>query len=577
MRMSKLIKNISPGLHVYSLLGFILFFGFTFSIFLIENVLPGSTDSLGHIAFMQDHVNHFKELVKRPSIGYAFYPECGTGLFTESYWFETIIFMIPKALGFSDVFNSWFLVVILYALNSWAVYLLSYHYTQNRLAATFSGLSFSASCYMLGNIELMNSLGFFCIPLSLLLLELFIQSGNRKHFIRSLLLLSVSHFASAYAFLFGCGLWLCLFILKPRPVSAKTLVIAFSSFLLLIFPLVARLLRIHSDNVYNPLAHIPDAFDRFSMTFNNLQSALPNNLIYSQNIDHFADLAVKIPYPANSGFVFLILLIGSLFMSWHRKSYFLIISITALVFSFGLQVELSDYSIRLPLYYLQKIPGISTFFRIPGRAFVVTQFGFAILAGHGLAIISSKLSKIWSVGLPIVAMLAFVIENVPVLMAVPSDQDRPRLNTPVIYQSLPKTKVRLAILPSSLFTDGGYHNGISEFSREYHYQYWQITHGHYIINGSSSYFPTSRMRNNQLMIHLDENDNLNHLIDSNGIELIIFHQEFTFDAREKGQLKTLEESPRLVLIQHMGGDYLFEVIKNLEKDSDSIMLQKNTQ
>jgi hypothetical protein len=35
----------------------------------------------------------------------------------------------------------------------------------------------------------------------------------------------------------------------------------------------------------------------------------------------------------------------------------------------------------------------------------------------------------------------------------------------------------------------------------------------------------------------------------------------TFDAREKGQLKTLEESPRLALIQHMGTDYLFEVIK----------------
>jgi len=561
MRISNLIKSISTRLHIYSLVGFILFFGFVFSVFLIENVLPGSTDSLGHIAFMQDHVNHFKELVDRFSIGYAFYPECGTGFFTESYWLETIIFMIPKALGFSDVFNSWFLVVMLYALNAWSVYLLSYHYTQNRLAAIFSGLSFSASCYMLGNIELMNSLGFFCVPLSLLLLELFIEFGNRKHFVYSLLILSVSHFASAYAFLFGCGLWLFLFILRPRLPSPKTLVTALSGFLLMAFPLVARLMRIHSAEVYNPLVHIPNAFDRFSMTLSNLQSALPNNLIYDQNIDHFADLALKIPYPANSGVVFLVLLISSLFVVWHRKSYFFIISIVALVFSLGLQVELNGYSLKLPLYYLQNVPGISTFFRIPGRAFVVTQFGFAILAGHGLANITGKLSKIWQVGLPVIAMLAFVIENVPMPMAVPQGQYRPRLDTPVIYQSLPKTKVRLAILPSSLFTDGGYRNGISEFSREYHYQYWQITHGHDIINGSSSYFPTSRMRNNHLMIHLDENDNLNHLIDSNAIELIIFHQDFTFDAREKSQLKILEESPRLSLIQHIGGDYLFEVLK----------------
>lgn len=537
------------------LLGFLLFFGIAFSIFLFEDVLPGSTDALCHIAFFEDNVKLLSEFLKGERSNYAYYPHKGVGMFSESYWVQTILFMAPRTLGASVVVCSWFLVLTLYSLNAWSVYQLSLHYTKNQLASIFSGLAFSASCFMLSNIELLNTLGFFFIPWSVLLLEKFIENGKDRYFGYSIILLAASHFASGYNFLFGVALWSGLFVLGYRAVSIRNLFTYSFLSLFILTPFFFRLIRIWSSDVYNPLADIPNVLDRFAMTLTGLFNSAPNNLVYTHQVDNYADLALRIPYTANFGFTLLILVIVSLFIPWRRRLYFSIASLVAIILSFGIQVEIGGYCLKLPLHYFQD-SAIITFFRIPGRIFLIAQFCFAILAGNVLARLTTRLSKPLSKVIPLLLILAFTIENVPVPFPVP-DSGRPRLNTPDIYGSIPKSNATLAILPSSLFTDRGYYDGMSEFSREYHYQFWQIEHGHDILNGSSSYFPMTRIRNNHLMMNLDEEINLDHLINENGVEFIVYHGKLAFDSKESQLLETLLQSQRLEIINQIGNDYLF--------------------
>lgn len=200
-----------------SLLLYWLFFSFVFSVFLIENVLPGATDSLGHIVILYDHLTNLHILFSESKWGYTLYQEQGTEAYSESYLFQALVYMSFRLVGVGDVWSSWILIVMLFTFNALAVFKLSEHYTRNFWAALVSGLCFSASAFMLGNIELLNSLGFFPVPISVLVLEKYCESGKRSEFVMRIVILAVAHFVSAYALLFALLLWWTLIFQWRRP------------------------------------------------------------------------------------------------------------------------------------------------------------------------------------------------------------------------------------------------------------------------------------------------------------------------------------------------------------------------
>ena len=85
-----------------ALLAFGAFFCSIFSVFLIEDALPGSTDSLGHIAILHDDYTNIHNIISPNKWGYAFYPEHGVGRYSESYLFEAILFLTCHFFGIND-------------------------------------------------------------------------------------------------------------------------------------------------------------------------------------------------------------------------------------------------------------------------------------------------------------------------------------------------------------------------------------------------------------------------------------------------------------------------------------------
>ena len=85
-------------------------------------------------------------------------------------------------------------------------------------------------------------------------------------------------------------------------------------------------------------------------------------------------------------------------------------------------------------------------------------------------------------------------------------------------------------------------NGVSEFTREYRYHYWQTKHHFNTINGSASYYQISRMENNDLMMKITEGDNLSELIRKNNLDFIFFHKDLVLFEHENEILTFLEQS-----------------------------------
>lgn len=553
-------KHIFQNNSLLYLMGYFGLFCVLFAKILIDHALPGSTDSIGHIAILHDHLTNVHNYFFDSDWGYAFYPEKGIGAYSESYLFHAIVFLLCQSLGMSDAASSWLLVVTLYALNAFAVYKLSYHYTNNTLAALVSGIAFSSSAFMIGNIELLNSIGFFPVPFSLLYLERYSRSKNGSELFISVVILGLTHLVSGYAFLFGVSCWAGLALIIRPSIGSRVFAISFIAFIVSVAPFGFRLAHLSSDGIYNPVVDIPDSMSRFSMSFKSLVSSLPNNLLYPHLSSPEGQDAVRIPYYANSGFVIAALFAIGIFVRTNRNRFYIVlVGISALI-SFGSELSIGSITIHLPLFYLKRIELVETFLRIPGRAFVVAQFGMAIVVGSSISNVLQKVRPSLHHGLIALVCIFIVLENVPFPFRGSSASEM--LNTPKIYSGVPGSTVHnLAILPSTIFTGSGYNNGISEFSREYYYQLWQTKHHHNIINGSSSYFPVSRMRNNSLLRMANNPDSLMTLIRTNDLDYIIYHGKMTFNANEKAFLPSLMHHDSLVLVDSSDNDYLFKVKK----------------
>jgi hypothetical protein len=219
-------------------------------------------------------------------------------------------------------------------------------------------------------------------------------------------------------------------------------------------------------------------------------------------------------------------------------------ALLGLVISLGPYLTIGNLKFPILLKLLYQIPIVDKFIRIPGRFFVLTNFAVAIICAHGYSHLEERFRrKHWLLaGICII----FLVENIEFRTYAPDH--RSVVSVPTGYAALPIKNNQLLILaelPSSLFTDNGYVNDISEFSREYRYQYWQISHKQNTVNGSASYFPLVRMKNNELLKNVTLNSNLDLLIDSNHVDFLIYHKGLELNASELEILGFLRQSPRL--------------------------------
>ncbi len=548
---------------------YLLFFLLLFLPFPKSNALIGNTDAIGTLAVYRTNLLELREIVFHETYGNAFYPEKRLGDFVEEYWGETFFYGIISIPGFSDRVNIYLLISLLFALNGFSVFCLTHFYTKSAPASLLSGLSFSTCSYMLCNQEMINALAFFMVPFVLLFIERYFIEQKPKYLFYSVFALGMQFYFSSYSFVFGV-LMVSVILLYNFELLLKLigkhykyyLVVIFTGVLITIPGIYSILFGHKGENVFNPLVELPGISQRYSLELVNFISSWPNNLIYKK-LFLISDKALKNQYFANIGLAFVGFALLGTIKGDKRKLLFVFFTIISVLVSFGTSLEVAGTTIHMPLYWLYKINFIQQFYRIPGRTFVLTVFCLSVLFSFGLVYIQQHLRYYQPVFVSI--MIVFILENAPFPFPIESG-NATALVPPeeyVNFYTKQHSKV-IAELPSSLFTERfQYVNGVSEYSREYRYMYWQTLHKNFVINGSGSFFPKSRMYNNSLTKDVSSGNNLIKLINYNNLDFITLHKSLVLTQEEETIEPFLKSSNLLDKILETDEVVIFEVKKDV--------------
>ena len=232
-----------------------------------------------------------------------------------------------------------------------------------------------------------------------------------------------------------------------------------------------------------------------------------------------------------------------------RKAVALILISVGTLFALGPYLIVNSIAYEMPLYPVYKFFNLQNYLRIPPRAFTLVILGIALLISLFFAKFSLKKNALLS----LVFAFMFFFENVPQFFLLHNSKEQ--LALPEVLKEMswenPLNKTTVAFLPSSILSGKVYNQfGVSEFSREHTYAYWQTIMKVNIINGSSSFFPESRLLNNELLQNLEVDDNLNQLIMKNSIDFIVLIKNpiFYLTEEEENQKKYLLETLKPLIV-----------------------------
>lgn len=541
-----------------------VFFALVLIQFPLNGSLIGNSDAIGHLAIFYDHYFNLMGWLNGSSIGNIFYPADGIVPYVESYLGETVIFFAARSFGLNDIWASFVLITTLYSLNAFAVFLYAHYKTKKVTASVVASIFFAASSFMLSNSELLNGLAFFCVPLSLYFMERYLDEQRIVLGISAIIAITSTYYFSSYHYMFGFGLLLATCIWhyeKWRTVRTAHLVGLIVLFALFSIPVLGKLTSPLLADAYNPLDDIADGPARFSLSLQSLVSALNGHWFYPSNWSSADNVALKMDYKANFGVVAWVLLIIGVVSTWKMRGFFLILFISTLLFALGPFIMVGDLKVWMPLHALYQFEAVERFFRIPGRIFVLANFAMAVICAHGYARLEDRW-QFYNTILVTAVLVIFLLENIAVKQH--TVDHRKALVMPTAYDHITDdgTTSQVMNLPSSIFVDGGYVNGISEFTREYRYQYWQTKHHQDIINGSASYFPKVRMENNELMNDITLNGNLETAIAKNELDYIVYHHKLNLREKEEAIWDFLRSTEMLEMVHNDDQAALFKV-KNL--------------
>jgi len=418
-----------------------------------------------------------------------------------------IIHVALNYLGFSDVWANWVLISILFALNSWGLYLLLNKYFDDTQIAIAGSLLFSFAHFTLANLENPNTLVFFPAFLSLFYYLKYLDDKKRniRALYTALLIGAFQIYLSPYVFLFHSILWSILIVYyefsEIKWGIVKKYFLGALVYLLIISPyLYLFVLGNGVSSSYNVIRE-QDLAWALSLNIEDYIRALPNHLYINSNLI-FGDPFVSKIKSAYLGIVFYLLALFGFIIDKNKRWPWGIVFITGILIATGPFVT-HNYHKLFPslLYPLYEVWGFDNIFRLPFRAFFISVIALIVFATAGLKHIKDRFQgPIW-----FVIVLLILFENVPLRMEV---YDHSRLlnpDTAFIEPIRDYNNATILSLPSGLFE-------YKSDRREYVYMYWQYYHHQNILNGNLAFIPTSRMKIYQSLNEFSES-NLESLID----------------------------------------------------------------
>jgi hypothetical protein len=584
---------------------YFVFFALLFAQFPLTGKLPGNCDTwLNGLALPNLLKNRIASVFTGEPTGTSFYPETGVLGFGESAVGSSLIFVAAKVVTGDDVVAYYLFMVIVFALNALAVYLLAAGRIGGGSAAVVAGLAFSASGYILANIDSPHTSFFFVGLLGVVFLERFFRNGSRRDLFWSASLIGLQVYFSAYVFLFICTLAtvLALFrlprVLKQwRPLALATVLCAV--FTMPFFAFYSSTMK--SENFVNPWDLVFLA-ELHSLEPGDLVRTVSGNLLYpflelpitsadlnaayqkmveagvlqhdTVNRDDATTVFGTVSPPDDVKYfvftrrcaflglgLYALALYGAVVAPLRRRWELVALFVLGFTISLGPVILVGETlfgTAMLPLYMNLDLAGL---LRVPCRAFALSTLAVVLLAAEGLAadLQRSRWRNSGTRRAAIGAVAAvLLLENVP--FPLPSFEGRAFAEPPAILSEFLEHVDDAVVLNLPSRTGGalrGDSKDLFEWNRELIYMNHQTYHRRDVLNGVHGYFPVTRLEVQRAVDALPSEEAFAAL---RGFDLgyLVYHHDLELPW-EKELFERLNSSPQLIAVDSDEGTSIFRL------------------
>ena len=577
-------------------IGYLAFFALLLLPLPLHGALPGNCDTwLNGIALPNFMLNRIAAAFTHADVGRPLYPATGVFGFGESAFGTSAIFILFKVLTRDDVWAYYLFTVAILALDGLGVFLLARLYVRDAWAAAFAGLAFSASNYVLGNIDSPHTSFFLVAFLALHQWKRYLFTGARRPLYLAALLGGIQVYFSAYVFSFLILAALALLAGRigrpeaPAGAGPAALAKAGALFLGVAAPFFAYYAAARSnENFANPWDPVFLA-EVHSLEPSDLLRTLENNVLYRFGGPIVArDIAERTQQMIRAGAVRLdsltspdaVTVFGTLsrpddvkYFVYTRRCAFLgfapyllaaaglfadprprrelcLLYVTGLAVALGPFVSIGHRLLPGPTLFAYRWLDLAAVLRVPSRAFALSALAVALAAAVGLerlmasASLRSAPRRALAFALVAAAVLA---ENVPVPLKSFAGA---RLATPepVVRDFFAGQHGHVLLdLPSrpggALYQDS---QDLFEWNREIVSMNRQTYHRQNVVNGVHGYFPRSRLQAQRLIDALPARDAMAGLR-TLGVEYLVYHHALELPW-ERGLYERLTASADLVVL-----------------------------
>lgn len=541
---------------------YLIFFGFVFVWFPLNNSLTGNTDSWFYVGAYKLYEAYSFSLFSDATINEALYPSGPGFMYGDPCFFGAIIYRPFTWLGMNELWAWCCMMIVVYATNAFSAYLFFSNWTQKQLTAFWAGLAFGASVFCFGNVDSPNAFYLGTMFLCLRFSNKFMSNGNWRNLLIAVLWGAITLYFSAYIFVFQALLlaffWLYYYrkVLAVEQLIGKLAVAVLLAVLLVLPYLVGFYFNPEGlSSAWNPVDNF-NMIDKLSLDLTDLVRPLEGNLIYPvlkdglQNHPFFYSQHAVYP-----GILFSVLVIAGYWVSPSRSKVWLVLALIGFILAIGPAIHINGQRIPMPMELLYKYTGLDGAIRNPVRLWYLVLIG---MVGLTLPVVDKLLARPVGVLVLVVLSSIYVLENVPFNAPKYDASGYVYPDSGYLEALTVDEKLVVLELPSAVYTRGEWPRGLNEFSREYIYMFWQTKYNQNLINGCNGFLPVSRLRVDDMLCRMVDDNTLSVLCNQYGINRVVFHKNLTLQEDDPriqsylGQHKGLElisETPNTIIYQ----------------------------
>lgn len=483
-----------------------------------------------------------------------------------------------------------FLLFFAAVLSGFGCYLLVKELTGSRWGGLAAGIFFTFCPYRISKLGHLHVYFSPLLPFVLLYEHRFLEKGGKKNLLAFALLFLAQSLASWHYLVFcafaGGLMWAWRALFSRRREEWKRLAgiaAAFAVVLVCLLPFALPYMRAH--------ARLP-GFERtaleaermYSISARDLLVVVPHNLLYGgapgpltvAETERVCFPGLSVPLLALAALVLLFFFrekgngeaCEAARASRRRAAlFFLVLAAAALAVAVGPEVR----GITNPFYRVLYDLGALRFIRVPARFYILIALGMAVLAGYGIAALSSRAGagrggpragRLVSLCLVAVVLLEMASTNLYVFRVQVKGE------VPAVYSWLKEQGDVVAIeLPTSLLggmtrydrdNDLGFTDVVEYHDREGRAMYFSTYHWKKIVNGYSGYYPYFYRRTMIEMQGFPSRRSVE-LLRGLGVTYLLWNWEWTPPERREELAERLRSQAGLTEVEDFGAHTVFRV------------------